>query len=225
MAARSYNLTSARSSIYSHIMSTFKRKCFRTEITKTRNVIDNTVSTLNKVQLESKLLRLSEIKENISLLNDQCFDQILEDLDENASDAPLQVEHDSTVEYADKLDYCIALIKDRLYNIARDDTVPNANVAAGGTGNFTNFKKPPIPLPTYGHKDGDDLNKFFHKFEFTIDKLQLNNMEKYVYLLGQLSGEPLSLISNMHLQNQTTLRLKSSLRAHLPLLQLSNLTP
>ena len=177
-------------------MSTNKRKCFRSEITKTRNVIDNTISTSNKVQLESKLLRLLEIKTKLSVLNDQCFDQILEDLDEGASEAPLQIEHDSTVEYADKLDYCIAVIKDKLENIARDNAIPNDHVAAGGgNGNFTNFKKPPIPLPTYGHKDGDDLNKFFHRFEFTIDKLQLNNMEKYVYLLGQLSGEPLS---NLH---------------------------
>ena len=67
---------------------------------------------------------------------------------------------------------------------------------------YNKLKLPRLPLPEYGHKEGEDLNKFFTNFELIIDKYSLFSFEKFVFLQKQLSNEPLTLIKSLETGRQ-----------------------
>ena len=74
------------------------------------------------------------------------------------------------------------------------------------------MKLPEIPLPTFSNSSNQTLNHFLDNFNAVIDKYNLSQYEKFVYLKKQLSGEPLTLISSLSGDDQTFTKAVSLLR-------------
>ena len=90
---------------------------------------------------------------------------------------------------------------------------PTSNVRSSISDHFqTNrLKLPQIPLPSYAHKEGEDLHKFFSNFENIVQKYGLTDYERFIYLQGQLSGEPLMLIRSLDIGSQSYISAKELL--------------
>ena len=59
------------------------------------------------------------------------------------------------------------------------------------------LKLPELPLPSFSNNEGERLIQFFINFEAIIDKYDLSNFERYIYLEKQLSDEPLVLVKSL----------------------------
>ena len=68
---------------------------------------------------------------------------------------------------------------------------------------ISKLKLPEIKLPKFSNADNDNLEKFWHALESIINKHSLSSYEKYVYLLGQLSGAPKVLVESLDINEQT----------------------
>ena len=96
--------------------------------------------------------------------------------------------------YEDKILSCLSQL--------REDTSRLPNATTRNVGN-NSVKLPTVPLPTFSNSRDDNLKKFFRSFESIIDKHCLNDYEKFVYLRGQLSGGPKTLIDSLDVDNQS----------------------
>ena len=96
------------------------------------------------------------------------------------------------------------MLRGRLNSLQPQQMVaPAANIAAHDHHvSRLKLKLPQIPMPSYGHKDGEDLHKFFLNFENIILKYELSEYDKFLYLQGQLSGEPLTLVKSLDVGSQ-----------------------
>ena len=65
------------------------------------------------------------------------------------------------------------------------------------------IKLPNLPLPEYSNLEGECLETFLSQYENIVKKYNLNNYEMYVFLLKQLSKEPLALVKSLHGDNQS----------------------
>lgn len=65
------------------------------------------------------------------------------------------------------------------------------------------IKLPQLPLPEYGHENGENLGLFFTNFENIINKYSLSEYEKFVFLSRQLKGEPLILVKSLQGAHQS----------------------
>ena len=76
-------------------------------------------------------------------------------------------ENDATVDYSDKLQTCLSALRARLSEFQNTCTINQESV---GKSEITSsrMKLPQIPMPTYGHRDGEYLTLFFQNFESTI---------------------------------------------------------
>ena len=59
------------------------------------------------------------------------------------------------------------------------------------------LKLPELPLPKFSNLPGEDLIQFFLNFEQIIDKYNLSDYERFVYLERQLSSDPLTLVKSL----------------------------
>ena len=176
------------------------RKCVRTDITRSINKIRNTLGSLEISDLEVGLQKFIDLKDQITTLDDGVFTELL---GEDANEATLQAEYDLSAKYIDELRTVIVNIKRQIANTvtpgsaANFPVVQNSNVAS----NAQRIKLPEITLPTYGHKDGEDLEKFFINFENIVG--HLSDFNKLIYLHDQLTGEPKCLLKMLDANNQT----------------------
>ena len=105
------------------------------------------------------------------------------------------MEYITTEEYDHKLIFTITALQN---SIDSEKVSTNNARTVPAT---TKLKLPRIPLPEYAH-EGEDLFKFFTNFEQILQKYELTEYEKFVYLQNQLSNEPLTLIKSLKLADQ-----------------------
>ena len=178
------------------------RKYLRADITRNHNKINEGPDSIPFEELEFTLMRLSDMRSRIKDMNAAVMQELVGAGDEVAT----QQEYNLSEEYSNKLMQGISILKSRLANPGisvqtHDHEAHNRDSPAAFLPN--KLKLPQIPMPTYGHKDGEDLHKFFLTFENIIAKYHLSDYEKFIFLQGQINGEPLTLIKSLDVGSQT----------------------
>ena len=73
----------------------------------------------------------------------------------------------------------------------------NNNIPRNEYQQVNKLKLPELPLPCFGNSEGENLIQFFINFENILDKYQLGDFEKFIYLEKSLSGDALTLIKSL----------------------------
>ena len=179
-----------------------RRTCLRSDITRSYNKIAENPESMSVDDCKSLHRRLSELQKELNNLDSKIFDNVLETLD----DASAEAEYIGAEDYKAKLFLCLDKLNLRIN--PPNATAPAALDARSGDLVTERFSKnklrlPQIPLPTYAHKEGEDLNKFFLNLENILNKYGLTDYETFIFLQGQLSGEPLSLVKSLDVGSQS----------------------
>ena len=59
------------------------------------------------------------------------------------------------------------------------------------------IKLPQLPLPEYSNKGEENLEIFFNQLEGILNRYSLKPYEKFIFLMRQLSGEPLAIVKSL----------------------------
>ena len=182
---------------------TAKRKCMRADITRMYNKLQQDPVDLSLLECQSQLTRLEKLQEDIKSIDDECLEEA--STASNATDKSISDEYNGITDYQVRLYTCLNLLE-ALVNPPVQQTVENdlpENLVVPERLSSNRLKLPQIPLPTYAHKDGENLAKFFQNFEHIMGKYNLTDYEKFVFLQGQLSGEPLNLVKSLDISSQS----------------------
>ena len=161
-----------------------RRTCLRRDITRTYNKIAENPESLSVDDCKAQHMRLLELQKNLIELDSKIFDQVYETHDETV----IEAEYVSAEEYKAKLMLCLEKLNLRINPPRTNAAAAAMGASSSDTGNelFSNnkLKLPQIPLPTYAHKDGEDLNKFFLNLENILGKYNLTDYETFIFLQG-----------------------------------------
>lgn len=69
--------------------------------------------------------------------------------------------------------------------------------------NANKVKLPTITLPEFSNSPQESLSRFFYSFESILGKHHLSEYDKFVYLRGQLRGDPAQLLQNLDTNEQS----------------------
>ena len=167
------------------------RKYMRAEITKTYNLLQSSASAFSTSERKQTHDRLIEVQKSIQELDSKIS---LELFKLKTSEEETQKEYDTCLEYGRKIHSCIS----ELAAVSAD----SAQSVVSPYELRNQLKLPQLPLPEYGHREGEDLNKFLVNFESIISKYGLSSYEKFVFLQRQLKNEALTLVSSLEAVNQ-----------------------
>ena len=178
-----------------------ERRLLRYDITRSRKRIDNEeFSSLSFEQLDVLNNRFANLQENIKYADKEILTDLIQ---KNATEAELQLEYDSCVTYSTKILEGFSAIKSRLNSNQHAISQSNLGTAPSTDCGPAKLRLPQVSLPTYSNKEGENLQKFFMNFENIINKYNLSDYEKFIYLQGQLTGEPLTLIKSLDISSQS----------------------
>ena len=182
------------------------RKYIRSDITRSYNKILADIESFSINDVETDISRLTELQNTIKDADGRILNASIAC---GIDDVSMQAEYDESVGYTKKLFSSLNTLKSRLKilnnpssiaftgdNIAPPANTPNASFNR-------KLKLPQIPLPVYAHKEGENLHKFFSNFENILGKDGLSDYEMFIYLQGQLSGEPLMLVQSLDIGSQS----------------------
>ena len=177
------------------------RKFVRSDITRTLNKLNADPDAIPIHELKSTLLRLKELQGDVKELNGTVMEEMSS---AGKSENDLEEEYNACVGYTNKLLQCITLIQSRIETASSQSGSGN-NVQQNTLSNFSanKLKLPQLPLPTYSHKEGEDLHKFFLNFENIMGKYNLSDFDRFIFLQEQLSGAPLTLIKSLDINSQS----------------------
>ena len=170
-----------------------KRRPMRTSLTKRVEAI---ASTIEDIDLKTKLQHvdlLNALKQKIILVNDEVMNLMLES--ESVTEAEIDTEYNLCEEYSERISSALISLQ-----LSMNSDSTHTEDQSKRLGN--QVKLPVIPLPKYGHTEGEDLIKFLANFEQIIIKYNLTSYEKFIYLQKQLENEPLTLIKSLEISNQ-----------------------
>ena len=131
----------------------------RSDISKSFSKINEEVKTYPIAEVVAQQARLKDLLSNIKEADNTALDELVE---EGADEAAIQAEYDKCVLYTDKLQRCIALLQNRSDDIQTQTQRESGSTAgAAENSNSSKLKLPQVQLPSYGHKEGEDLSNFF----------------------------------------------------------------
>ena len=168
----------------------------RSDITKTSNRIKSGDASVPQEELQPLLSRPKDLLSKVQM-HDATILNIMVSQDEPQDD--IDAEYCASVEYTDTLLFSISILEQRISALSSAPNISTHNNHAAPN----KIKLPQLPLPTYAHKEGESLNTFFATFESIVDKYGVTDYEKFVFLQGQLSGEPLNLIKSLDIGSQS----------------------
>ena len=170
---------------------TRSRGILRARITKLQTNFSTNCDHWGASEISMHLLKAKNLYDEI-IGFDKDIMSLQIDLDTSEDD--LVTSSDSNEHYTDLLLNIISKLENP--TIA-DNTTPglypaqNQNFSFHSPNPSTGLKLPPVELPKYGNKKGDNLGKFFKIFDSIIDKQpQLSEHQQFLLLQQQLSGPP-----------------------------------
>ena len=186
---------------YSHLL----RDRIRSQITKLSEKV--TGETLSQRDRTLALENLDKWQKKIEELNDQIGQKLCTD------NAMSEVEWETR----ETLEFQIAELTLNLREQSQSQLDITAPLDVASSTRIPSLvtpkmKLPEIPLPSFSNSINETLNFFLDNFNAVIDKYNLSQYEKFVYLKKQLSGEPLTLISSLSGDDQTFPKAVSLLR-------------
>ncbi len=176
------------------------RKTKRSQVSKSISkiqYIDPNVNMINLYQI--KLEHLSkDLKELHHDLTSLCLTYNL------WTDKVFETENDVVDDYQDQITLAIMDLKTKLSSI-------NLNTSEGSDiKSAPKFLLPKMELPIFSGKP-EDYQKFITTFDSMIDKYNLDEYEKFLYIQKQLTGNAKSLLNTMKLADMTYTKAKKLL--------------
>ena len=168
------------------------RKYVRQTVTRKHNQLLENISDLPLQNCKQLLGTFKGFQERLSFLNEKVGTTLLQ-IDENYN---LEIEQLTGEEYDEKVYDGINMLEQRITVNNPNNGVNNPN-SQNAHSSRNKLKLPELPLPNFSNKEGESLIQFFINFEAIIDKYDLSDFERYIYLEKQLSDEPLILIKSL----------------------------
>ena len=188
------------------------RKIVRTRVTKLHTNVENNLPHWSDNEVSMNLLKARGFYDEIIALDKEVMSLRI-DLDFSEEDLISSSETDE--HYTDLL---LGIISKLENPPAEDGGTPGASTASlqnfpfPSTTQSVGLKLPPIELPKYGHKKGENLGKFFQIFDAIIAKHpHLSSHQQFLLLQQQLSGPPRILVDTLDFDLQTYKEAKDAL--------------
>lgn len=175
------------------------RELKRTDATKSVNRITPTILTsLEKLE---NIAYLQGLLTDLKDLDTKILNHMIET---KVDEKKITAEYDKSSEYQHKLLICITSMQSSLSSASTASAaLTSENNVSSDPRNLNKLKLPQIKLPKYGHREGENLSKFFQNFEQIINKYPLTEYEKFAYLEGQLYDDALTVVKSLETANQT----------------------
>ena len=177
------------------------RKYMRAEVTRLFNSVTSSLSSYTKEDKLQVIARLQSLQKDLKAYDLKVAAHLFE---EGTDKSLIEKEYDDSAEYDNKIISAIT----RLNSSISDSSVGTSDGTGTCNIHHKQLKLPELPLPEYGHREGEDLNKFFTNFEHVINRYSLSGYEKFVFLQKQLSNEPLTLVKSLEVGKQDYLSAK-----------------
>ena len=165
------------------------RKYYRTKVTKASNFVH---ANLDSLSLELIHDYINELK-SLTIKLDKCNDSIGKIIWKcECTEVELQTELSSCDDYENKITIAVRRLETSLQTIAQNVNTAEVGVAHGPRHDdmvSTKLKLPMIPLPEFSNSKGESFNKFITSFEFIIDKYNISNYEKFLFLEKQVANK------------------------------------
>ena len=171
-----------------------KRRYTRQKVTKLCSAISDDLPGISVSDATEFLDRLRRLRTDLGEINSQICDKYIY-LDANDDEMNNLADEEKT--YEDKISHAISALNS--LNVA-NIRMPHPEISNSGP--RQKMSLPKISIPEYGHKKGENLQKFLRTFEAILDKYELSSFEKFIYLRKHLSGPPLTLVNSIHVDEQ-----------------------
>ena len=171
------------------------RKYIRIKVTKKCNSVKNNLNEFSAEDRKGEIDELKVIQESLY----SCNKIIGKNIWQHESDRTvLNAELDSIEKYTNEINKTFKLLE-------TVNTVPgpSADPAIQLLPVTNKIKLPQMQLPVYGHTKGESLHLFLLNFDTIIDKYNLTDYEKFMYLKQQLKNEAHTLVSSLQGTHQS----------------------
>ena len=174
------------------------RSRIRAKATRACNAVEQNLTewSLKEVRMNSDELRTTRSK--LEKLNED----ILRFVFKQKIAGTLEKEYEKVDEYDDKIALALSTLEEH-QKVNTAETSMLSSTIQTGTNRSGQLKLPQLPLPEYGHKEGECLETFITNFETILFKYDLSSYERYVYLERQVKGEALLLIKSLYGEEQS----------------------
>jgi len=181
---------------------TKSRKYVRQRITKFCQKVNTRYPNLDSQQRGIYLETLLSLKNELSDLNKSIFPLYLK---AQLAEAEIDRRVAEEESYDDKLLESLARLRTPQSVPPVAATPQPSGESNSNDANLTgrNLKLPRIPLPEFSNNKNENYQKFIRSFEYAVARHNLGEYEKFMYLRGQLSGGPKSLIDSLDVGQQT----------------------
>ena len=198
----------ATTTVINHPKSEFKslltlRRNLRISATKTANSIKDVIkpdTSLSKNFADTKIKKLHSLKQELSKIDKEIT---ISAMSENLCTVDeLDKLHASCEDYQDKIDEAIVYIRncvdafDEQVHSENFNNSQNVNQSIIHDSNNFHAKLPNMNLPEFSGNKTEYLD-FITTFESALANRSLTNIDKFLYLKGQLKGDPLTLIKKL----------------------------
>ena len=179
---------------------TNSRKYSRSKVTNNCSKITSEINNLSQGECQDRINELKSFSNRLDEINEKIGTLLFQS---EQTDEKISQEFDRCEEYREKISL-VKLLDDKIATFHTTNEILTSSRASTDPNLLLgNLKLPELPLPTFGNRDGENLERFFYNFENIIFKYALNDFDRYVFLEKQLSGPPLTLIKSLQGSHQT----------------------
>ena len=170
----------------------------RYKVTKLYSNISHEIDNITQSKRKLFIDKLNHLKEELT-----SFDrQILADLvNSGVSDDFIQNSCDEAETYEDKIMEALILLQEQNRN-TNDSLRPHISFNEQNDRDRNRLKLPQVPLPEFSNGRGQNFQKFIRGFESIVEKHDLSDYEKFIYLNKQLSGDAKILVESLDVDQQ-----------------------
>ena len=180
----------------------------RAKITRLCTKIEEGTQVVNNIVDNANLTRLISLKNEVEGLDKEI---IQASIALNFSEEQLETLSIEEEGYEERIHLCLSLLNSKLNAPPQTENLQSENPTPEVTAVPPKLKLPNVPLPTFSNEKGEYITKFFKSFEAIVDKHNLSDYEKYLYLKNQLSKAPLKLVESLDVDKQSYVTAKTLL--------------
>jgi len=173
------------------------RKYYRSKATRTCNFVTDNFANLT---LEATYDYIEDLKSlKVKLLNLDA--EVLNCFSKRSSDEKdLEKELEACDEYESKI---VQRIRALETSVQPQQKQPGVSLLNSSSNVSSKLNLPNLPLPEFSSAKTECLEKFLYGFESIVDKHNLGQYEKFIYLTKQLRGNALTLVQSLSAREQS----------------------
>ena len=169
------------------------RKYVRGEVTRSCNKVKNEIDGYSHQQALDGVKLLDDIHAKLDRANEHVARGAWKYFNEDR----VQEELAKCTKYDTDIFECKCLLEAKSRGFVVNSTNNGSQPNSDSHRLPNRLKLPQLPLPSYSHADSEDLDTFFEQFENIVNKYNISDYERFIFLSEQLSGEPLALVKSL----------------------------